>query len=309
MASELSELRAELWRTRDSLERIKSRPPPSVGRPSRRLFGGRSHAGGNGVERGIPLPLRPDDQDGIKGLKLDRSGTGGIRSEPTSPPLSAMSSESDTSNGRSRSGSRSTRSRSFNEEFTAEETLCNMELEGAAFKNWTEEASSIAVRLIEEVKTLRWEKVAWGEREAAAERASAELRERTEVLEQRLLAAEANARQTQDALLRVQQAEREQATATARAEAELRVAQERSKELQARVEGLERGDIRVGVGCLKEELRREKEGADALQRRLDEARAAVAKHDGERKEWHESRAKLEDLRRSWEKQLKKVPAV
>lgn len=255
------------------------------------------------MERGISFPLRPDDQDGIKGLKLDRGGTGGIRSDPISPTSSARSSKSGTSNGRSRS----TRGRSFNEEAAAEETLCNLELEGAAFKNWTEEASSIAVRLIEEVKTLRWEKVAWGEREAAAERASAELRARNEVLEQRLLAAEANARQTQEALLRAQQAEREQARATERAEAKLRVTQEISKELQARVEGLERGDIRVGVGCLKEELRREKEGADALQRRLDESRAAVARHEGERKEWHESRAKLEDLRRSWEKQLRKVP--
>lgn len=238
----------------------------------------------------------------------------------------------------------------------AEETIGILELEGVAFKNWTEEASSIAVRLIEEVKTLRWERTSWADREAAAESAAAELRVRTESLEARLDAAEAEAKRSHKALQRAQEAEREQAQAAERAKSELRAARERERELRVQLDGTggvsfaNRGGGEGGVGGggggggggdvrggLREELRREKEGADALQRRLDAARAAAARHERERKEWRASAARLEvlrrgmkeakaeaaghererrelrasasrleELRRSWGKQLKKV---
>ena len=302
MASELSELRAELWRTRDNLERMKSRTPPSAGQSSHRLFNRRHHADGKTVDRENAEPQRPNERDRVKDLKLDRCAGGGVRSGPTSPP-SGGSSRSDQNNGRSGDGIAT--GRGFSEEMAAEETLSSLALEGAAFKNWTEEASSIAVRLIEEVKTLRWERVTWTEREAATERAATELKKRTEALERRLLAAEEDARRTKEALLRAQDGEREQARATERAEQDLRAARKRSEERWGRADGLEGRDTQVGRS-LREELRREKEGADALQRRLDQARAASARHEVEKKEWHASRERLEELRRLWGKQLRKA---
>ncbi|CAM9278935.1 unnamed protein product [Ectocarpus fasciculatus] len=380
-ASELSELRAELWRTRDDLERIKSRgTPPSADCSPRRHLDRRRH-------RASPSPtpaaattrnIRPKDGDhhrhrhseqrkgdGLEGAGGARGDSGGeIRSGPTSPPTSGGSSPGSGADyddeaprglggtgtsgsspggrqlrfGTSRGGAGSASSEGENaakggssEEVAAEETLCNLELEGAAFKNWTEEASSIAVRLIEEVKMLRWEKASWAERERAAEReaerAAAEARAQADHLEQRLGLAEADGRRAQEALARAQQdVERERARAkTERAKAEgLRAAaatataaasaaqQEKEKMQQdqqqkERVKQQQERDAAVGGGGgLVEMLRREKEGADALQRRLDAARAASARHEKERKEWRSSKARLEELRRSWGKQLNKV---
>lgn len=310
MASELSELRAELWRTRDDLVRMKSRTPTTIDSvdrsTSRRAFDHRhhrhTHAGGKRTSsRDIDDQPWPRQDGEIKATKSDLGGGGGgIRSGPTSPPTSGHSSGSDrhidvnygsgsSGGGQNLSGIRA----------EAEETLCNLELEGAAFKNWTEEASSIAVRLIEEVKTLRWERATWAEREAAAEREASDLRARTEALEKRLRDMEIEGTQSKEALARARQAEKEQVGATERARAELRAAQEKAGELRAQMAG-------SGGGGLREELRREKEGADALQRRLDAARAAAAEHERERKEWRASRARLEELRRSWGKQVRKV---
>lgn len=381
-ASELSELRAELWRTRDDLERIKSRgTPPSADCSPRRHFDRRRH-------RGSPSPtpatatareeIRHKDRDHRrnrhseqhKGDGLEGGGGargysgGGIRSGPTSPPTSGGSSPGSGADyddeaprglggteasgsspggrklkfGSSRGGVGSASSEGENaakggssEEVAAEETLCNLELEGAAFKNWTEEASSIAVRLIEEVKMLRWEKGSWAERERTAEReaerAAAEARAQADHLEERLGLAEADGKRVQEALARAQQdVERERARAkTERAKAEgLRAAaataaaeasalrQEKEKmqldqqQERAKQEQQHRDTSVGGGGGLVEMLRREKEGADALQRRLDMARAASARHEKERKEWRSSKARLEELRRSWGKQLKKV---
>ncbi|CAB1116061.1 unnamed protein product [Ectocarpus sp. CCAP 1310/34] len=379
--SELSELRAELWRTRDDLERIKSRgTPPSADCSPRRHFDRRRH-------RASPSPTltaataheegdkdrdhrrhrhseqhKGDGLEGGGGIRGDSGG--GIGSGPTSTPTSGGSSPGSGADiddeaprglggtaasgsspggrqlkfGSSRGGVGSASSEGENaakggssEEAAAEETLCNLELEGAAFKNWTEEASSIAVRLIEEVKMLRWEKASWTERERAAERASeraaAEARAQAAHLEERLGLAEADGRRAQEALARAQQdVERERARAkTERAKAEgLRTAaataaaaasaaqQEKEKmqyDQQRKEEARQQQERDVaagGGGGLVEMLRREKEGADALQRRLDAARAASAKHEKERKEWRSSKARLEELRRSWGKQLNKV---
>eukprot|EP00752_Nemacystus_decipiens_P013854 g12300.t1 len=367
-ATELSELRAELWRTRDDLERIKSRgTPPSAERSPRRLFDRRPRSSTTSPppaaagrvsegEKRADRSSRRHWQDrssavGVadKGRISDRSGVGsgegggGIRSGPTSPPTSGDSSpesDSEKSNGRglgatrradgdrirasrSPAGRKHLRNRGASassgeqsrrgspEETAAEETLCNLELEGAAFKNWTEEASSIAVRLIEEVKMLRWEKSSWEGRQRAAEReaehAAAELRTRADQLEERLRSAEADRRDSQAALTRAQQdadkerarakVEREKADAL-RAAAAAQQERERIQQQQQQAE--------TAGGGLVEMLRREKEGADALQRRLDVARAASARHERERKEWRSSRAKLEELRRSWGKQLKRI---
>ncbi|CAM9749964.1 unnamed protein product [Ectocarpus sp. 13 AM-2016] len=379
-ASELSELRAELWRTRDDLERIKSRgTPPSADSSPRRHFDRRRH-------RASPSPtlaaatvreVRNKDRDhrrhrhseqhkddGLEGGRGVRGGSGGgIRSGPTSPPTSGGSSpgsgadyddeaprglggtaasgsspdgrqlkfgSSDGGVGSASSEGENAAKGGSSEEVAAEETLCNLELEGAAFKNWTEEASSIAVRLIEEVKMLRWEKASWTERERAAgrasERAAAEARAQAAHLEERLGLAEADGRKAQEALARAQQdVERERArTKTERAKAEglrtaaataaaaasaaqqekekMRYDQQRKEEARQQQE---RDAAAGGGGGLVEMLRREKEGADALQRRLDAARAASAKHEKERKEWRSSKARLEELRRSWGKQLNK----
>lgn len=329
MASELSELRAELWRTRDDLERMKSRTPPSVDRSSRRVY-----ADGRKADC-VRDHHAWREQDGIKGAKIDGGG-GGVRSGATSPPTSGASSGSERYNGIN-GGSRGRRVGRYlsgtgvgaeEEAAAAEETLGNLELEGAAFKNWTEEASSIAIRLIEEVKTLRWEKSSWAERDAMTEHAAEELRARVEALEKHLHSAETDGKRSKDALLRAQEAEREQLRAAERAKADLRAAQEKTAELRAQMVGMG-GDVGVGVGGgvgiggLREQLRREKEGADALQRRLDVVREEAARYESERKEWHASkarhererkawrvsRARLEELRRSWGKQLKKVIRV
>lgn len=306
MASELSELRAELWRTRDDLERMKSRTPPKVARSPSRFFDRRNHEDGAKPGRDRDPPWC----DGVKGVRIDRAGGGGggggVRSGPTSPPTSGESSGSGTNNNRPVLDGAGRVFSPGTEEAAAEETLCNLELEGAAFKNWTEEASSIAVRLIEEVKTLRWEKASWEDREAASERTAAELREQTEALEKRLHAAETEGRRSQEALLRAQQGEREQARASERANAELRVARDKAAVLGAQVTGGGVGGWGAREAGLREELKREKEGADALQRRLDNARAAAARHERERKEWRTSRVRLEELRRVWGKQLRKV---
>lgn len=308
MASELSELRAELWRTRDDLVRMKSRTPTTIDSvdrsTSRRAFDHRHHRHAHAGEKRTTSRDRDDQpwprQDGeIKGAKSNLGG-GGIRSGPTSPPTTGHSSGSDRNmdviygSGSSGGGQNFSGIRA-----EAEETLCNLELEGAAFKNWTEEASSIAVRLIEEVKTLRWERATWAEREAAAEREASDLRARTEALEKRLRDMEIEGMQSKEALARARQTEKEQVRATERARAELRASQERAGELRAQMAG-------SGGEGLREELRREKEGADALQRRLDAARATTAEHERERKEWRASRARLEELRRSWGKQVRKV---
>ena len=391
MASELSALRAELWRTRDDLERMKSRTPPSAkGSPRRPLD--RRHRGGNG---GGDSGDRSSGQEHAtaKGVRKDRNRGGGgggvdsgLRSGRTSPPTSGESSSAGAAAagaapaGDANDGSRGSRrgagydnpggnsyfggvrrvgaegrgSSSSSEEVAAEETIGILELEGVAFKNWTEEASSIAVRLIEEVKTLRWERSSWADREATAESAAAELRVRAESLEARLDAAEAEAKRSNEALQQAQEAEREQEQATERAKSELRATRARERELRAQLDGTGSGNFANGGGGeggggggggggsgvrggLREELRREKEGADALQRRLDAARAAAARHERERKEWRASAARLEvlrrglkeakaeaaghererrelrasasrleELRRSWGKQLKKV---
>lgn len=354
-ASELSELRAELWRTRDDLERMKSRgTPPSAKRSPRHLFDRRAHSSttvaaalasvgdGRRTDRSGRRHRHESGAVADKRGNAERGGAdageggGGIRSGPTSPPTSGDSSPgADVGNieggsrglGVSSSSSsspvgqnpRKTRGastssgedapRGSSEEAAAVETLRNLELEGAAFNNWTEEASSIAVRLIEEVKVLRWEKASWEGRERAAERAAehaaAELRARADGLEERLRAAEAERRKAHAALERAQQdAENERARAKA----------ERSKADGLRATAAaqqERDKIQEGAaggagGGLVEMLRREKEGADALQRRLDAARAASARHERERKEWRSSRARLEELRRSWGKQLRRV---
>ncbi|CAM9480969.1 unnamed protein product [Scytosiphon promiscuus] len=198
-ASELSELRAELWRTRDDLERMKARgTPPSAGRSPRLLFDRRHH----------DPPATAGSDLGGSGRVCGRGAGGeGIRSGPTSPPTSGDSSRgirapsTRRSPRRKRSPGSRDRYPGSSEEIgaAAEETLCNLALEGAAFKNWTEEASSIAVRLIEEVKALRWEKAGWADRERAAENAAelaaAELRARADRLEERLRSAEADGRQ------------------------------------------------------------------------------------------------------------------
>ena len=280
-------------------------------------------------------------------------GGGGIRSGPTSPPTSGDSSpgtdaddNNRSSHGRGLGATRSRRAdgsriraspspagrkhgayrgasasssedappRGSPEEAAAEETLCNLELEGAAFKNWTEEASSIAVRLIEEVKMLRWEKSSWEGRQRAAEReaehAAAELRARADQLEERLRSVEADRRESQAALARAQQeAEKERARAKVEREKTdgLRAAAAVQQERE-RIQQQQQQQVEAAGGGLAEMLRREKEGADALQRRLDAARAASARHEREKKEWRSSRAKLEELRRSWGKQLKRVGA-
>lgn len=330
MATELSELRAELWRTRDDLERMKSRTPSSVGRSqsSSRAGDHRRRADGTGAsrDRDPHQGWRDQGERASKGLKhvKDRSGRlsggSGMRSGPTSPPTSGESSPgsevhkhmgiSAASDGERRAARSRTCSSGIGigpeEEAAAEETLCNLELEGAAFKNWTEEASSIAVRLIEEVKMLRWERAGWVERDAAAERTVADLRARAENFETRLRSAEAERERLREALVRAQQEERDQAQTVERAKADLRAAQEKAGELRAHTVRGSSVAVRGEVSGLREELRREKEGADALQRRLDVARAAVARHERERKEWQTSRARLEDLRRSWGKHLKKV---
>eukprot|EP00903_Cladosiphon_okamuranus_P015885 g14671.t1 len=370
-ATELSELRAELWRTRDDLERIKSRgTPPSAERSPRRLFDRRmkssaaSPSASSGASKGRKADrstrrhwhessagVADKRRDADRGGSGSGEGGGGTRSGSTSPPTSGDSSPgSDAENNdrsytkalestRTSSGARIRGSpatsragrkhrtyrgtsassgedawRGSPEEAAAEETLCNLELEGAAFKNWTEEASSIAVRLIEEVKMLRWEKASWEGRQRAAEReaerAAAELGARADHLEERLRSVEEDRRESQAALARAQQdadnerarakverekADRLRAAAAAQQERE-RIPQQQQQQPQAE----------TAAGSLADMLRREKEGADALQRRLDAARAASAGHERERKEWRSSRARLEELRRSWGKQLKRV---
>ncbi|CAM9453125.1 unnamed protein product, partial [Hapterophycus canaliculatus] len=367
-ASELSELRAELWRTRDDLERMKARgTPPSAERSPRLLFDRRHRDPPSAVaasemrktDHGDRRRWRHEAHSTLdKGGDLEGSGHGGgrgaggegIRSGPTSPPTSGDSSPgsetADTnegkrrlgtsggdgggggrihtspgrtrappsrrSPGRRRSGSDRDRcsssaggedsdlaaaARGSAEEVAAaaEETLCNLALEGAAFKDWTEEASSIAVRLIEEVKTLRWEKAGWADRERAAEHAAelaaAELRARADHLEERLRSAEAEGRRSQEALAGAQRAaERERARAQAErakadsfrseastAAAAAAAAQKEVERMQRQMEEAAGGGR--GGGGLVEMLRREKEGADALQRRLDAARMAAAKHE------------------------------
>lgn len=266
------------------------------------------------------------EQDGSEGAKSDHGGVGGgIGSGPTSPPTSGEMSGSFDKNdsitrrldGSGKRESRRSRDRhrrgsDFGQGDTAaaEEALSDLQLEGVASKNWTEEASSIAVRLIEEVKTLRWERTTWAEREAIAERSSVEMRERAEALEARLRTVENDRKRSLEALSQAQQAEKKQLRAAEAAKAELRAAQEREREITGQMISAQgRGVTGHGGGSglgLREELRREKEGADALQRRLDVARAAAARHDRERKDWLASRARLEELRRSWGKQLKKV---
>ena len=378
-ATELSELRAELWRTRDDLERMKSRgTPPSAERSPRRLSDRRLHssplspvtaaaaAAAAGEGRRTDRSIRRHWHESSLGAadkrrNADRSGSvsgeggGGIRSGLTSPPTSGESSPGSdaenndgchsrpleatrASNGGRIRGSPSPSRRTHREyrgasassgedsrkgspeEAAAEETLCNLELEGAAFKNWTEEASSIAVRLIEEVKMLRWEKASWEGRQRAteleAEHAAAELRARVDRLEERLLSAEAGRRESQAALARAQQdADRERARAKVEREKadvlrEAAAAQQERERIQQRQQQQQQQQQQVETagGGLAEMLRREKEGADALQRRLDAARAASAKHERESKEWRSSRARLEELRRSWGKQLKRVGA-
>lgn len=194
----------------------------------------------------------------------------------------------------------------------AEATLSTLQLEGAAFKNWTDEASAIAVRLIEEVKALRWERETWRANEALAARAITELRARTEDLEAQLAEVEDERGRIREALLLAQGAEENQALAADSARADLRAANERVAVLQAQAaSNRESGDRRVGdvERGLREELRREKDGAGALQRRLDAARAEISGYERERKDWRASRARLEELRRSWGKQLKKVTSV
>lgn len=329
MASELSELRAELWRTRDDLERIKSRTSTSIDRSPSRDVDRRRHATGTGRVRdprnAWHKTVRPHDSDvDGKGAKLNGASVrgGGVRSgvasdRPTSPPTSGESVGSER-NGIATDGARGVDGDNVYSPIgaEAEATLCDLELEGVEFKNWTEEASTIAVRLIEEVKALRWERDTWRGNEAVAARAIEELRTRTEALETRLLEAEAEGKLAREALIRAQSAEKEQARAADRATADLRSAQEKMGALRSQAEmelgwlGGPGGVSGVGgAGGLRDQLRREKEGADALQRRLDEARAAVAGHDRERKEWRASRARLEELRRSWGKQLKKVELI
>lgn len=369
-ATELSELRAELWRTRDDLERMKSRgTPPSAERSPRRLFDRRLHssktfpaaaatAAGEG-RRTDRSTRRHWHESSVavadKRRDTDRNGSdsgeggGGIRSGSTSPPTSGDSSPGSDADNNDRSHTRvlgATRTpdggriraspspadrkhrtyrgasgssgedarRGSPEEAAAEETLCNLELEGAAFKNWTEEASSIAVRLIEEVKMLRWEKASWQGRQRAAEReaehAAAELRARADLLEERLRSVEEDRRKSQAALARAQQdADNERARAKMEREKADRLraaaaAQQETERIQHQQQ--QQQHVETAGGGLAEMLRREKEGADALQRRLDAARTASARHERERKEWRSSRARLEELRRSWGKQLKRV---
>lgn len=380
MASELSELRAELWRTRDDLERMKSRgTPTSADRSPRRLFDRHHHTSpppppaaaavvrdGERTDRNHRHRKHwHDEHEGVGGTHkrgdlYRNGGDGGIRSGPTSPPTSGDSSpgsDADNNHSSSRglgarrggggggigieirgisspgrkirssrgvsttsSGEDAAAAQGSPEEVAAEETIFNLELEGAAFKNWTEEASSIAIRLIEEVKMLRWEKAGWAGRERAAERAAEDLRARAESLEERLRSAEADGRRSQQALARAQQeVEREQARAKAErakgdalraaaARAAAAAAQQEKERIQQQQQQMEAdgGGGGDGRSSLVEMLRREKEGADALQRRLDAARAASARHEKERKERRSSRARLEELRRLWGKQLKKV---
>lgn len=283
--------------------------------------GAGSGEGGGGVRSGPTSPPSSggsspgsdlDDNDGgSRGLGATRRADGSRIRTSSSPARRKLRSSRGASTS---SGEDAHARRGSSEEVAAEETLCNLELEGAAFKNWTEEASSIAVRLIEEVKMLRWEKAGWEGRERAAERAAehaaAELGARADRLEERLRAAEADGRESRAALARAQQdAEKERARAKVeRARADgLRAAaaaQQERERIQQQQQKLETAG--VAGGGLAEMLRREKEGADALQRRLDAARAASARHERERKEWRSSRARLEELRRSWGKQLKRV---
>lgn len=430
MASELSELRAELWRTRDDLERMKSssnsrtptktastppRPHPSprvldrrrqhrvqrtVGHNEPAVDGSNDrygqkyswHASNDPRGRYLGAAAAPTaatttsgaDSGGMKGKESDsrtrRGRSGGVESGPTSPPTSRESAlGSDTNSGNAAAsttaGGRSRRRRDgggvddtvgYNSSpgvgGEAEATLSDLKLEGMEFKSWTEEASSIAVRLIEEVKGLRWERDAWRADQATAARAFAELRAHADALEQRLLDAEAEDKKSREALVHAQRAEREQSRAADRAEAELHVAREQAKvaadrakvelraaheqaaaaadrakaelhaareqaaaaadkakaELRAVREQAYAQEFGLGAGltpggasgpaavALREQLRREKEGADALQRRLDAARAKLAGYEREQKEWKVWKTRLEEMRRSWGRQLKKV---
>lgn len=350
MTSELSELRAELWRTRDDLERMKSssnsRTPTKANaprsHPSPRIFDRRRHHADSATGKSTTdrrqgryaqqYPLDDDKRQdrhfaaagsaapgggGAKRTsKLDgsnrRSRGSGIESGPTSPPTSGESLAGSESNGDGnaaaipRDGGGSGRRRTYDSSpgvgAEAEATLCDLELEGVEFKNWTDEASSIAVRLIEEVKGLRWERDTWRTEQATAARAFAELRARADALEERLLETEADEKRTREALVHAQHTERQQSRAADRAKADLRATREQAGALHA--QELEAGA--GGAGGLREKLRREREGADALQRRLDAARAKLEGYERERKEWRAWKARLEEMRRSWGKQLKKV---
>lgn len=360
MASELAELREELLRTRDDLERMKSssnsRAPTSIDRscshPSPRLIDRRRNhdARSAGDHPAIRSRGRYDRHQHLwyDEIQVDRKravsekkgsakhrgggdvevGRAGVDSGQTSPPTSGESALDSDNNrkfatiftGDCETGSRNSDSgghggrrggnvRYYSSPGTvgaeAEATLCDLELEGVEFKNWTEEASSIAVRLIEEVKALRWERNSWRSEQATAARAFAELRTRTDTLEQRLLEAAAEAKRSKEDLVRARNAEKEQARAAERATEDLRAAREKEAAARAQDSVLESAPGGPSGG-LREQLRREREGADALQRRLDAARAKLAAHERERKEWRASRARLEELRLSWGQQLKKV---
>lgn len=351
MTSELSELRAELWRTRDDLERMKSssnsRTPTKAraprSHPSPRIFDRRRHNAESATDKSTAdrrkgrydhqYPLEDDKRQDRHLIAADsaaaagggdvkesperegksrRSRGSGVESGPTSPPTSRESVVGSESNGAgntpavARDGSGSGHRRIYDSSpgvgAETEATLCNLEFEGVAFKNWTEEASSIAVRLIEEVKALRWERETWRNEQATAARAFAELRTRADALEGRLIEAEAEEKRSRDTLAHAQQAERQQSRATERAKADLRAAREQAGALHAHELGLGAGT----AGGLREQLRREREGTDALQRRLDTARTKLAGYERERKEWRVWKARLEEMRRSWGNQLKKV---
>lgn len=318
MASELSELREELWRTRDDLERIKLRTANVEGYPR---VDDRRHdrQGQDRNQRHTWLDREGHDEEKVvktKGGSGESNLRGGIGTSegPTSLPTSGDSQDSD--NNRVDPGHCSNRPAASHSvvdaDAEAEATLSSLELEGAAFKNWTEEASTIAVRLIEEVKALRWERETWRANELLAARAITDLRARTEDLEARLSEAEEEARRSREALLRAQSVEQEQAHAMNRARADLRAVQEQKEALQARVTteaGWGRPSGAEVERDLREELRREKEGTDTLRRRLDAARAEISGLEHEKKEWRSSKLRLGELRQSWGKQLKKVSLV
>ncbi|CAM9366125.1 unnamed protein product, partial [Discosporangium mesarthrocarpum] len=293
VTTELSELRAELWRTRDDLQRIKSRAPSAD------------------FQRSTPLSKqRPPEGASFGGLA-------------SSPRLSSpMDMEWNGGRGRGDIGGMShpATSRSGSDREASDAPLFrDLDLEKEAFKEWTDEAASIAIKLIEEVKLLRWERDAWREREAHHTRERTVLQSRADNLEKKVMECEVENRRLNEEIVRLKEAERDQASAADRYKAELRAAHQKAGTLRAQVAAVEgkvaavvagetegRGAIGAISSALKDDLKRERDATDALQRQLDAARAAAAKHARERHAWQESRGRLDQLRVAWGKQLKKV---